>query len=138
MTHTTCLELETPAGTDIIDITRQVATFVQEVGVRAGVVVVFTPGSTAGVTTIEFEGGAVRDLRRALDLVAPIDGEYEHNLRWGDGNGYSHVRSALVGPSVAVPIVDGRPELGTWQQIVVCDFDNRPRTRRIRLQVLGE
>jgi len=99
--------------------------------------VVFTPGSTAGITTIEYESGAIADLKRALEIMAPRHGEYEHNLRWGDGNGYSHVRSALIGPSLAVPVRDGRLELGTWQQIVLCDFDNRPRRRRVTLQLVG-
>ena len=135
--HTSCLEISTTAGTDIIDLTPQVRSFVGEAGVRDGVVLIFTPGSTAGVTTIEYEAGAVADLKRALERIAPTDGHYEHNLRWGDGNGYSHVRSALLGPSFSVPVVDGRPDLGTWQQVVVCDFDNRPRKRRIRLQAFG-
>jgi secondary thiamine-phosphate synthase enzyme len=99
---------------------------------------VFVPGSTAAVTTIEFESGVVADLKGAIDRMAPADIPYEHNARWGDGNGYSHVRAALMGPSLYVPIVDGRPSLGTWQQVVLCDFDNRPRTRRVVLQVVGE
>lgn len=135
--HTTVLEIATTAATDIVDLTGELHDFVSESGVSEGLAVVFTPGSTAGVTTIEYEEGAVADLRRALERIAPRDGEYEHNLRWGDGNGYSHVRSALVGPSLAVPVLDGRAELGTWQQVVLCDFDNRPRTRRVRLVVLG-
>lgn len=135
--HTARLEIGTTSGTDIIDLTDDVVDFVAESGIDDGLVVVFTPGSTAGVTTIEHESGALADLRDALDRIAPPDGVYEHNLRWGDGNGYSHVRSALVGPSLSIPVLDGRPELGTWQQVVLCDFDNRPRTRRVRLQALG-
>ena len=104
---------------------------------RTGIVSVGSVGSTGAVTTIEYEPGALEDLRRALERVAPMEGEYEHNLRWGDGNGYSHVRSALLGPSISVPIQDGAPVIGTWQQIVVCDFDNRPRRRRVVLQLLG-
>ncbi len=130
-------EFETTGDTDIVDLTGEVLRFVSDSGVRDGLVVVFTPGSTAGITTIEYESGAVADLKAALERMAPRHAEYQHNLRWGDGNGYSHVRSALVGPSLAVPIVDGRPELGTWQQIVLCDFDNRPRRRVVRLQVIG-
>lgn len=135
--HTTCLEIGTTAGTDIIDLTDDVIAFVGESGIREGLVVIFTPGSTAGVTTIEYEPGAISDLRTALERLAPADADYEHNLRWGDGNGYAHVRSALVGPSFSVPVVNGRPDLGTWQQVVLCDFDNRPRTRRVRMQAMG-
>ena len=131
-------EFATTADTDIIDMTADASDFVRESGVRDGVLVVFTPGSTASVTTIEFEAGAVSDLKRALDTVAPRHEDYEHNRRWGDGNGYSHVRSALVGPSIAIPVRDGRLDLGTWQQIVLCDFDNRPRTRRVTLQLVGD
>ena len=135
--RTAKIEIATTRGTDILDLTEQVMAFVSESGITDGLLVVFTPGSTAGVTTIEYESGALDDLRSALDRIAPMDGEYEHNLRWGDGNGYSHVRGAIVGPSLAVPVVGGRPDLGTWQQIVLCDFDNRPRQRQIRLQALG-
>ena len=95
----------------------------------------FTPGSTAAITTIEFESGAVADLARAIDGIAPTGAHYDHDARWGDGNGYSHVRAALLGPSLTVPIADGELLLGTWQQIILCDFDNRPRTRRIIVQV---
>ena len=132
------LEVDGSADMDVIDITAAVARFVEESGVAAGFVQVFTPGSTAGVTTIEYESGAIADFKRAMEHFAPADSEYEHNLRWGDGNGYSHVRSALLGPSMSVPIADGTPVLGTWQQIIVCDFDNRPRHRKVFLQVFGE
>ena len=135
--RTAKIEIDTTGGTDVLDLTEHVMTFVSESGITDGLVVVFTPGSTAGVTTIEYESGAVEDLRSALDRIAPADGKYEHNLRWGDGNGYAHVRGALVGPSLTIPVVGGRPDLGTWQQIVLCDFDNRPRQRQIRLQALG-
>jgi secondary thiamine-phosphate synthase enzyme len=129
---------KTTADTDILDVTGEVASFVESSSVQQGHVVVFVPGSTAAVTTIEFESGVVADLKGAIDRMAPADIPYEHNARWGDGNGYSHVRAALMGPSLYVPIVDGRPSLGTWQQVVLCDFDNRPRTRRVVLQVVGE
>lgn len=132
------VERPTTADTDILDLTDEVAALVAESGVAEGTVTVFTPGATAGVTAIEYESGCLNDLRRAFELLAPRDGDYEHNLRWGDGNGYSHVRAALLGPSLTVPVVEGRPLLGTWQQVVVCDFDNRPRSRRIVLQVQGE
>ncbi len=130
-------EFETTGDTDVIDLTDVAQEFVRSGVVQEGLLVVFTPGSTAGITTIEYESGAIADLKRALEVMAPRDGEYEHNLRWGDGNGYSHVRSALIGPSLAVPVREGRLELGTWQQIVLCDFDNRPRRRRVTLQLVG-
>ena len=133
----TC-EFATTGDTDVIDLTAEASEFLQASGVQSGVLVVFTPGSTAGVTTIEFESGAVSDLKRALDILAPRHEDYEHNRRWGDGNGYSHVRSALMGPSIAIPVREGRLELGTWQQIVLCDFDNRPRRRRLTLHLLGD
>jgi secondary thiamine-phosphate synthase enzyme len=136
--HRTTLERATTGETDVLDVTEEVVRAVAESGVREGTVTVFTPGATAGVTTIEYESGCLEDLRRALEVVAPRDGEYAHNLRWGDGNGYSHVRAALLGPSLTVPVVDGRPLLGTWQQVVVCDFDNRPRQRKIVVQVQGD
>ncbi len=135
--RTTTIERSTTGDTDILDLSGDVETFVNETGVREGWVMVFVPGSTGAVTTIEFESGAVNDLKRAIEQIAPRDGEYEHNLRWGDGNGYSHVRAALMGPSLVLPISEGRVQTGTWQQIVLCDYDNRPRRRRIQLQVLG-
>lgn len=131
-------EFSTTSGTDIIDVTPEARVFLEESGIADGVLIVFAPGATAGITTIEFEAGALADLRRALDIVAPRDQDYEHNQRWGDGNGHSHIRAALLGPSLAVPIQDGQLDLGTWQQIVLCDFDNRPRTRRVSLQAIGE
>ena len=131
------LERTTRPDTDIHDLTGDVEATVSESGIRDGWVLVFTPGSTAGITTIEHESGCLEDLRRALDQIAPSDGEYAHNLRWGDGNGYSHVRAALVGPSLTLPVHDGAVAHGTWQQIVLCDFDNRRRERRVLVEVLG-
>ena len=128
----------TTAGTDIQDLTQDVAQILAQSGVHEGQVLVFTPGSTAGITTIEFESGVVFDLEQAIERLAPRDMHYDHDARWGDGNGYSHVRAALLGPSMAVPVIDGQLQLGTWQQIVLCDFDNRPRERRIIVQVMGE
>ena len=122
---------------DVFDLTRDVEAFVAGSGVEEGMLLVFTPGSTAGVTTIEYESGAVSDLKRAMEELVPRDAVYRHDERWGDGNGYSHVRSALLGPSLAVPVATGRPVLGTWQQIVLCDFDNRPRLRDVVVQVSG-
>ena len=132
------LERETTGSTDIIDLTVDVAERVRRSELLEGTVLVFTPGSTAGVTTIEFEDGVVEDLRRAIERLVPEQGEYLHDRRWGDGNGYAHVRAALLGPSISVPFVAGKLLLGTWQQIVLCDFDNRPRRRRVVVQVFGE
>jgi secondary thiamine-phosphate synthase enzyme len=119
------------------DVTEQVARLVAESGVKEGLAVVSLTGSTGAVTTIEYEPGALADLRRALDAVAPANDDYAHNARWGDGNGFSHVRSALLKPSLAIPILDGRLHVGTWQQIVVINLDNRPREREIVAVVLG-
>jgi secondary thiamine-phosphate synthase enzyme len=136
--HRDELTFRTDAETNVLDLTPQVAEIVERSGVAEGQVLVFTPGSTAGITTIEFEPGAVADLKRVFEEIAPADGEYEHNLRWGDGNGYSHVRAALLGPSLTVPVEVGRLVLGTWQQIILCDFDNKPnRRRRVVVQVTG-
>ena len=129
--------VKTSADTDILDITPQVNKAVSESGLENGAVTLFVPGSTAALTTIEYESGVITDLRQALERMAPEDLYYEHNERWGDGNGYSHVRAALVGPSLQIPVIDGRLTLGTWQQIVLLDFDNRPRERQIILQISG-
>jgi len=132
------LTRRTTSETDVLDVTDEVADRVATSGVRQGQVLVFTPGSTAALTTIEYEPGVVRDLKEAIERLAPRDIHYHHDARWGDGNGYSHVRSALVGGSFTVPVVDGRLVLGTWQQIVLLDFDNHGRQRRIVVQVSGE
>ena len=129
-------EYSTSADTDVWDVTGDAAEVLAESGAEDGLVTVFVPGSTATVTTIEFESGAVGDLKRAIERLAPRGDEYAHDLRWGDGNGYSHVRAALLGPGLTVPFTEGRLMLGTWQQIVVCDFDNRPRRRRVIFQVM--
>ncbi|MFQ5646158.1 MAG: secondary thiamine-phosphate synthase enzyme YjbQ [bacterium] len=127
----------TTGDTDIIDITQKVKEKVTETGVSEGSVIIFVPGSTASVTTIEYESGVVDDLKEAINRIAPESGHYRHNARWGDGNGYAHVRAALLGPSLVVPVFEGQICLGTWQQIVLLDFDNRPRTRKLVLQVSG-
>lgn len=136
-THRSAFPLRTQGWNDVIDITDRVDASVRASGVRDGIVTVFVPGSTAGITTIEFEPGAVADLKRAIDRLAPSDVHYDHDRRWGDGNGFSHVRAALLGPSLGVPVSQGRMELGTWQQIVLVDFDNRPRTREVIVQTVG-
>jgi secondary thiamine-phosphate synthase enzyme len=130
---TDSIDLETRGHADMLDITGDVAAKVRDSGVRAGIVTVFCPGSTSAITTIEYESGALADLKRAFDEIVPPDREYAHNLRWGDGNGHSHVRAALLGPSLSVPVVDGELVLGTWQQITYCDFDNRSRSDRRRI-----
>ncbi len=138
MIHTYELSRQTTSGTDVLDLTDDLAQKVRESGVTQGQVLVFTPGSTAAITTIEFESGVIADLKAAIERMAPLDMHYAHDARWHDGNGYSHVRSALVGGSFTVPVVDGRLVLGTWQQVVLLDFDNHGRTRRIVAQVSGE
>jgi secondary thiamine-phosphate synthase enzyme len=138
MVITKSLTLQTRGNADAHDLTPGVARAVAESGLGSGTVTLFCPGSTSGLTTIEFEPGAVGDLRQVLDEVVPPDRYYRHNERWGDNNGHSHVRSALVGPSLTVPFVEGRLTLGTWQQIIYLDFDIRPRRREIVAQIMGE
>ena len=134
----TTFQKHTTSGTDILDISHEVETAVAESKITNGLVTVGVPGSTASITTIEFESGVVNDLRKAIDRIAPSNLHYDHDERWGDGNGYSHVRAALMGPSVSIPLRDGHLVLGTWQQLVLCDFDNRGRSRNIYVQVLGQ
>ncbi len=123
---------------DAHDVTQVVADAVRESGLRAGTATIFVAGSTAGVTTIEFEPGAIADLNAVFERLAPRDGEYRHHLRWGDDNGSSHVRAALLGPSVTIPFADAELLVGTWQQIMVLEFDTRARTREIIIQLVGE
>ena len=127
----------TSGNTDVVDITPEIEEKIRASGITNGHVLLFVSGSTAALTTIEYESGVVSDLKRAIERMAPQDIPYEHDRRWGDGNGYSHVRAALVGPSLHVPIRDNRMLLGTWQQIVLLDFDNRPRTREVQIQISG-
>lgn len=135
---TTYITLSTQGNADIRDITDQVARNVLQSGLKDGTATIFCPSSTSALTTIEFESGAVSDLRRLFDEIVPSEREYAHNARWHDGNGHSHVRAALLGPSLTIPFVDGGLTLGTWQQIIYVDFDNRPRQRRLVLQLVGE
>ncbi|NIO03483.1 MAG: YjbQ family protein [Proteobacteria bacterium] len=132
------ISLKTTEETDILDITQQAHEKVLQSGIDDGSMLVFVGGSTGAVTTIEYESGVVNDLRKAIQRACPREITYEHDLRWGDGNGYAHVRAAIVGPSLAVPIRRKRLLLGTWQQIVVLDFDNRPRERKVVIQIMGE
>jgi secondary thiamine-phosphate synthase enzyme len=135
-THT--LQFETRGNADVLDISRMVAEAVMESGLKNGIITVFCPSSTSGLTTIEYESGAVNDLRRLFDEIVDPDRHYEHNARWGDGNGHSHVRAAILGPSLTIPFTDRRLTLGTWQQIIYIDFDNRSRRRSLVAQVIGE
>lgn len=130
--------IETKGQGDVRDLTALVSGAVRATGLDSGIATVFVVGSTAGVTTIEFEPGAVADLDRAFESVAPRDAEYRHHLRWGDDNGSSHVRAAMLGPSLTVPFQKSELAVGTWQQIVLVEFDTRPRTREIVIQVMGE
>lgn len=132
------VEFRTQGNGQILDITEQVSRRVQGSGLKDGIVTLFTPSSTSALTTIEYESGAVHDLQQLFDRMAPPDMDYRHNLRWGDGNGHAHVRHALLGPSLTIPFLEGRMTLGTWQQIVFVDFDNRPRSRSVVLQIMGD
>ncbi len=123
---------------DTIDITDELLSAIEESGLTDGVATLFIGGSTAGITTIEFEPGAVADLQEVFESIAPHGRDWRHHRRWGDHNGHSHVRSALLGPSLSVPFVNGRPTLGTWQQIVLVDFDDTPRSREVVAQLIGE
>lgn len=138
MVVTKTIKLKSKGDTDIIDITAGVSGHVESSGIKNGIVTVFVPGSTGGLTTIEYEPGLIEDIRQSLEIIAPRQGEYHHDLRWHDGNGFSHVRAAMLGPSLTVPFSDKRLRLGTWQQIVFIDFDNRSRSRELVLQIMGE
>ena len=131
-------EISTKGFCDVRDVTGEVADAVRKSGLKDGLATVFVPGATAGVTTVEYESGLVRDLKAAFERLAPRDMEYAHDARWGDGNGFSHVRASLLKASLSVPFSGGGLATGTWQQIVVVDFDNRPRRRRVLVQVIGE
>lgn len=130
--------IRTKGQCDLIDITPQVQREVSQSGIDSGTVTVFISGSTAGVTTIEYESGVLSDLQTMWNRIIPSNIPYQHDSRWGDGNGYAHVRASLLGPSLVVPFSARQLQLGTWQQIIVADFDNRPRSREIVLQIMGE
>jgi secondary thiamine-phosphate synthase enzyme len=138
VTFTETISLSAKGFTDVIDITGSVSTVAERSGIRSGIVTVFCQGSTGALTTIEYESGVINDLRRAIEKIVPSNVPYEHDKRWGDGNGFSHVRAALMKPSLTVPVLQGRLALGTWQQIVFLDFDNRKRRREIIVQVVGD
>jgi secondary thiamine-phosphate synthase enzyme len=132
------LHLNTQGNADIQDITSQVERALKDSGLQAGILTVFCPGSTGDLTTIEYESGVVADLQQILDEIVPPGRNYRHHLRWGDDNGHSHVRAALIGPSLTVPFVEKHLTLGTWQQIVFLDFDTSSRSRQLVLQIVGE
>ncbi|MBI5563974.1 MAG: YjbQ family protein [Chloroflexi bacterium] len=132
------LTTNTNGSGDTLDITPGVVRAVKESKLKEGVVTLFVIGSTAALTTIEYEEGAVADLARVFEQIAPRHAAYEHHLRWGDDNGHSHVRAALLGPALSVPFVGGQLTLGTWQQIILIDFDTQPRQREIVAQIMGE
>lgn len=132
------LSLNTEGFNDTHDITGDVSRKLSSLGLKSGTVTLFVPGSTGGLTTIEYESGVVRDFSEMTERIIPQEIHYHHDARWGDGNGFSHVRASLVGPSLVIPFQEGKLVLGTWQQIVFVDFDNRPRSRTIILQFMGE
>ncbi|PIU90074.1 MAG: secondary thiamine-phosphate synthase enzyme [Anaerolineae bacterium CG17_big_fil_post_rev_8_21_14_2_50_57_27] len=135
---TTSISISTRGNADVQDITGEVAEAVTQSGLTSGTLTVFCPSSTSGVTTIEYEPGAVADLRRLFDEIVPPGRAYAHEAAWHDGNGHSHVRAALLGPSLTVPFVNGQLTLGAWQQIIYVDFDVRPRRRELVVQIMGE
>jgi len=134
----TTFRISTSGHCDVVDVTLQVSRIVAGSRIRQGIVNVACVGSTLGITTLEFEPGCVADLQRALERIAPANRDYAHNARWGDDNGYSHLRSALVGTARSFPVSDGQIVCGTWQQIVLCDFDSRARERQVLVTVVGE
>jgi len=138
MVYSEKISLNTKGFSDIIDITVQVDSVTGRSKIQNGLVTVFCPGSTGSVTTIEYESGVLRDLQKAIEKIIPSDIPYDHDRRWGDGNGFSHVRAALMKPGLTIPIIKGKLTLGTWQQIVFIDFDNRKRERNLIVQVFGD
>ncbi|RDE11150.1 MAG: secondary thiamine-phosphate synthase enzyme [Candidatus Thorarchaeota archaeon] len=137
-TYHTTIALKTKGNCDIIDITRDVEKCIAGSGLKTGLCNVFCAGSTGSVTTIEFEGGLLKDFPAAMERIAPSDAVYEHHLRWQDGNGHSHIRASILGPSLTIPFADARPCLGTWQQVVFVDFDNVSRNRLLEVVMVGE
>ncbi len=135
---TRTLTVETRGNCDMIDITSDIARELGNSSLNNGIATVFVAGSTAGVTTIEYEDGLIADFKNVWERNIPRDIPYQHDKRWGDGNGYSHVRASMQGPSLTIPFTNKRLVLGTWQQIVIVDFDNRPRSRKVVIQFLGE
>ena len=138
MVYTGYIPIETRGDTDVVDITGECSGILASSAMEDGVMTVFNPGSTGGLTTIEYEPNLVKDLRESLEVFAPVGKAYHHAKTWHDDNGHAHVRATLLGPSMSVPIVDGQMTLGTWQQIILVDFDTRARTRTVVCQIMGE
>ena len=138
MVITKTIKMNTKGETDIIDITSSVGSLLKKSGAKEGTATIFVVGATGGITTVEYEPGLVSDLKDAFEKLAPRKGSYAHNEKWGDGNGFSHVRASLLGPSLTVPFSKGELTLGRWQQIIFIDFDNRPRSREIVVKIIGE
>jgi secondary thiamine-phosphate synthase enzyme len=132
------IPVSTSGELDVVDITGEVGQLINRSGISDGVVHLFVAGATAALTTIEFEPGAVADLKQAVSRLVPMEMEYAHNARWGDGNGHSHVRAAMLGPDITVPVRNGSLLLGTWQQIILVELDTRSRNRKIHLTAMGE
>ncbi len=132
------ISIKTKGFCDIIDVTREVSDIVSKSKIENGIATIFCPHSTAGITTIEYEKGVLTDFKELIEKVIPQNKTYHHDKTWGDGNGFSHLRASLLGPSLSVPISDKKLILGTWQQIVFCDFDNRPRERKIQIKIVGD
>lgn len=132
------LEIPTQGFCDLVDITPHAEKYLKKSKIREGILHAFVPGSTAGLTTIEYEPGAIEDFQKMIERLIPQNIPYRHNERWGDGNGFSHIRASLLGPSLSVPVSEAKLLLGTWQQMVLVDFDNRPRRRKLILQYIGE
>jgi len=129
---------QTRGFSDVHNITDEIQSCLESSGIDNGIAVISVPGSTASITTIEYEPGVIEDLKKAVERLAPRDMHYDHDARWGDGNGFAHVRAALLGPSIAVPVKNKKLILGTWQQIILIDFDNRSRRREIAVQIVGD
>lgn len=136
--HSKQISFKSRGNADVIDITRAVEDAVKDTDLQDGIATVFVPGATGAVTTIEYEPGLVEDIQTALERLMPEKIDYKHDLRWGDGNGHSHIRASFLGPSLTVPFLNGHLQLGTWQQIIFIDLDNRPRSRSIIVQIMGE
>jgi secondary thiamine-phosphate synthase enzyme len=132
------IKISTKGETDIIDITPMLEGALGKTKLANGTVTAFVPGATAGITTIECESGLIEDIKKAFEKLAPRNGEYAHNMKWSDGNGFSHIRASLLGPGITVPFSNKKLCLGTWQQVILIDFDNRPRSREVVLQFIGE
>jgi secondary thiamine-phosphate synthase enzyme len=135
---TSRINLETRGEPDMVDVTGQLAESIRNARLKDGIATIFVPGATGALTTIEYEPGLLEDFPTMLDRIAPRNGTYEHERRWHDGNGHSHVRASLIGPSITIPFENGRPTLGTWQQVVFVELDTRARSRQLVIQIMGK